>query len=113
MAEEVFIKVERKEIPLDLSGRKYKLVEMDGIELGGWRDRMSDRLKFGSSGAVVGVKTSKGNEALLIAECLYDDTGVKVKYETILNWPISVQMKIVRMCRDLNGLTEEPEAEKK
>lgn len=113
MADEVKIIMERKEIPLDISGRKYKLIEMDGIQLGEWRSQMGDRMKFNATGAVVGMKQYTGNEALLICQSLVDDSGAKVKFETILNWPVSVQMQLVRLCRDLNGLKEEPEDEKK
>lgn len=92
----------------------YTLREMTGSEMAKWRNSLASKMKIGSNGMPVGVKSFDGLESSLIAKCLVDPEGKLVKQEIIDDWPASTLKALFVKCQKLNGMEEESrEAAKK
>lgn len=111
--------IERKEIPVTIGGKKYKLVEPDGESINKWRNVGAKSLRLGPDGRPVGVSDVGETEPLLISLCLYtlSDSGelrldrdgnpdirYRVGKDRVTKFPYRVQEDLAKQCIKLAGL---------
>ncbi len=108
------VELDRKEAPFTFKGKKYKLVELSGLE----REQYNDEVKANNmeklpNGDAYVVK----NEGLLLSllkRSVYDaETNKPVDPEVIANWSESSQKHLWRASRKLAGLDVKSKAEAK
>ena len=100
----------RKEIPVSLSGKAYKLVELDGASRDEVLNDSFGRMKFGPDGKVIGMRDVKGLQATLVSRCIQDDAGKPVPINTVSSWRATVVEGLYKACQELNGLIDNDKA---
>jgi len=108
------IELDRKESPFTFRDKKYKLVELSGLEREQYNDEVkANNMEKQADGDFMVVK----NEGLLLAllkRTVYDvETNKPVAPEVIANWSESSQKFLWRASRKLAGLDAKSKAEAK
>lgn len=110
--ENLVLSLERKEIPVDLDGKNYKLKELTGKQRDSFFNELGKRMKF-VDGKASGMSSYEGLHSKLLSLCLYDESNVLVKESEIQEFPASVSTKLFNAAQELSGLNEKSEDELK
>jgi len=118
MADELRLKLNRKEIPVVLEDengqeKKYTLKELSGAERNKYLNKMTNRVKTDRSGKAMGIKSFDGFQADLLKLCLFDDEENPVTEEMIEDLPASTQQEIFECAQKLSGLDMTVDEEEK
>lgn len=109
---ELNFSLERKEVPVILDGKNYKLKELTGKQRDLFLDNIGKRVNF-VAGKAAGMKNYKGLQSFLVSLCLCDENNEPVTEDTIQDYPASAQSALFKAAQELNGLNDEAEAEAK
>jgi len=117
MADELRLKLERKEMPVILEGpngeEKFTLRELSGAERNKYLNKMTNRVKMTKDGKAAGIKSFDGFQADLLKLSLFDEGDEPVSVDVIEELPSSTQQKLFDEAQKLSGLDSEPDNEAK
>lgn len=103
----------RKEVPVEIDGQLYTLLEMDGKQRDQYLNHVGGKMKTTSEGKPAGLKDFNNLQSRLISQHLKDLEGEYVKEDVINTYPASVVSGLAEMCREISGLDDEGEEEAK
>lgn len=110
--ENLVFTLNRKEQPVTIDGKDYKLKELTGRQRDIYFNDLGKRVKF-VDGKAAGMNSYEGLHSKLLSLCLYDENNILVKEDIIQDFPSSVTVALYKHAQKLSGLEEESVAEVK
>lgn len=104
-----------KQVPVELANETgkvvtYSLREMVAEHRDQYMQEFKGRLEVNEEGNARGVRNFLSLQADLLALCLYDDKGERVRADVIQKWPASVVQELYTEARRLNSLDQDTKA---
>ena len=103
--EELKFSLQRKEIPVILDDKPFKLKELSGKQRDEFLNNLGKRMEY-VEGKVAGMTNYEGLQAALVSLCLHDENGEQVPESVVQDYPAIVQSKLFKAAQELNGLDE-------
>ena len=106
MPEKLQFDLNFEEIPVDLSGTRYILREINGTQRDEYMTKSVKRVKY-KDGKPSGLTSMAGLESSLLSMCLFGPDGEAVEESEIKKWPSKAVHGLFKAAQKLNGMEDD------
>jgi hypothetical protein len=109
--EEFDLELEEMDVKLKLNGqvRECVLRELDGFERDQYLNSQRGKIERGTQN----LRDFSDVQSSLISACLFEKNGERIPVKEVREFPSKVQMRIYKLCMELNGFDIVAEQESK